>query len=382
MDYIAILGRQHEIGIAELESLYGPGSIMGINSHACFVDAEVDFGRLGSSVKLARYIETLPTTDIAAALNAAAPLIIEERKHARGKLKLGVSVYGARISSQQLMRASLGLKKKLRSKGLSVRLVPNNTQQLNAAQVLNNKLAKQNGFELNVIIDGKRSHLAKTVAIQDIDAYARRDREKPVRDTLVGMLPPKLAQTLINLANAQPGDTLLDPFCGTGTVLMEAHEMGISTIGSDISPDMVEATRVNMHWLAANRKQPKYTVELADATEHVWEPEIGAVAGETFLGPALRTLPEAGVLERIVEEVNDIHERFLKNLASQLKSGTRIALAVPAWHKNGRFLHLPCLDYLEDLGYNPVSFVHTSDELVYHRPQQVVGRRILILVRK
>ena len=383
MDYVAILGRQHELGIAELESLYGPGSITPINNNACFVNQEVDFDRLGSSIKFTRYIETLASHTVTQAIEAALPYICDVRKHRQGKLQLGISVYGTRISASQINRSALGLKKKLRSKGLSLRLVPNKQQELNAAQVLRNKLTKANGFELNVIVDGKRTHLTQTLAVQDIDEYTRRDRDKPVRDPLVGMLPPKLAQTLINLTNAKSGQTLLDPFCGTGTVLMEAFTMGINSHGSDISPNMVDATRVNMDWFAQKAKTPTFDVELADATRHDWKQPINIVAGETYLGPALRNLPDAPVLDRIVEEVDDIHRRFLQNMAAQIKSGTRLSLAIPSWHKDGKFIDLPTLDDLEKLGYNPSSFVHTSrDELIYHRPQQVVGRRILNLVRK
>ena len=73
MDYIVILGRQHELGIAELESLYGPGALMPINKHACFVSEEVDFDRLGSSIKSAKYIETLASHTVPQAIEAALP---------------------------------------------------------------------------------------------------------------------------------------------------------------------------------------------------------------------------------------------------------------------------------------------------------------------
>ena len=382
MEYIALLGRQHELGLAELEALYGPGSIRPINRHACFLDAEASFERLGSVIKLSRHLETLSHHSLVDAINSTLPFIVESRSHRTGKLQLGVSVYGGRVSAPQVNRAALGLKKRLRSKGLSVRLVPNKKPELNAAQILHNKLTATNGIELNLIFDGQKIHVSQTVSVQDIDEYTRRDREKPVRDPLVGMLPPKLAQTLINLTNAQPEDTLLDPFCGTGTVLMEAFAMGMNSRGSDISPDMVEATRVNMGWFTKNASTPTFDTTLADATTHQWSQPINVVAGETFLGPALRSLPEDEQLKRLIEEVDDIHRRFFLNLAAQLASRTRVSLAIPSWHNNGSFIDLPTLDDLEKLGYTPVSFVHANDALVYHRPQQVVGRRNVNLVRK
>lgn len=382
MKYIAILGRQHELALAELETLYGPESLEPINKHACFINKPVEFERLGSTIKITRFIQTLESQSIAQAIESVLPHILESRRERTGKLQLGLSTYGTRVTASQINRAALDLKRKLRSEGVSLRLVPNKAPELNAAQILNNKLTRENGFELNLIVDGNKTHLTQTLQVQDIDEYARRDRDKPVRDPLVGMLPPKLAQTLINLSGANPNQTILDPFCGTGTVLMEAFAMGINSYGSDISPEMIEATRLNMDWFAKNQQQPSYNVKLADATSHQWETNIDAVAGETFLGPALRKIPEKHALKTIIHDVDDIHRRFLLNLAPQLTSGVRVCLAVPSWHDSGVFIDLPCLDDLEKLGYNPSSFVFTHNKLVYHRPQQVVGRRILNLVRK
>jgi len=48
-----------------------------------------------------------------------------------------------------------------------------------------------------------------------------------------------------------------------------------------------------------------------------------------------------------------IIEKFLRNIASQLQPGTRLCLAVPAWQApSGHFHHLPLLDHLAEMGYN------------------------------
>ena len=96
----------------------------------------------------------------------------------------------------------------------------------------------------------------------------------------------------------------------------------------------------------------------------------------------MRDLPDKKALHRIIDEVNELHVQFLKNLHSQIKPGTKIALAVPAWYEKGQYYELQMLDYLKKMGYNPSSFVHVKQDMVYHRPQQVVGRRILLLQRK
>ncbi|MCE2415250.1 methyltransferase domain-containing protein [Candidatus Poribacteria bacterium] len=58
-------------------------------------------------------------------------------------------------------------------------------------------------------------------------------------------LPARLARVLVNLV-ALPGDRLLDPCCGTGTIVMAAAHSGIHTTGSDVNPRMIGATTKNL----------------------------------------------------------------------------------------------------------------------------------------
>lgn len=58
-------------------------------------------------------------------------------------------------------------------------------------------------------------------------------------------LPARLARVLVNLV-ATPGDSLLDPCCGTGTVVLSAAHNGLRAVGYDINPRMVGATVKNL----------------------------------------------------------------------------------------------------------------------------------------
>jgi len=58
-------------------------------------------------------------------------------------------------------------------------------------------------------------------------------------------LPPRIARMMVNLV-ATPGDTLLDPCCGVGTVLVEAAEMGVRALGCEINPRLVEHAAANL----------------------------------------------------------------------------------------------------------------------------------------
>ncbi|MCY4569662.1 MAG: methyltransferase domain-containing protein [Candidatus Poribacteria bacterium] len=58
-------------------------------------------------------------------------------------------------------------------------------------------------------------------------------------------LPARLARVLVNLV-AFPGDRLLDPCCGTGTIVMSAAHSGIHAVGYDVNPRMIGATTKNL----------------------------------------------------------------------------------------------------------------------------------------
>lgn len=59
-------------------------------------------------------------------------------------------------------------------------------------------------------------------------------------------LDPVLARVMVNLSGLSPGDTVLDPFCGTGGILIEAGLCGIGVKGLDIQEEMVDGTQENL----------------------------------------------------------------------------------------------------------------------------------------
>jgi tRNA G10 N-methylase Trm11 len=217
------------------------------------------------------------------------------------------------------------------------------------------------------------------------------------------MLPPKLAQIMINLAlGSVSPDRLsekwkkyyhdygramygvLDPFCGTGVILQEALMMGYSAYGTDVEPRMIDYTKRNIQWLV--RKYPEITgsltLDIADATKYQWLRKYSCVVSEAYLGRPLGKLPDEDTLTQIISNTNTIIKKFLINLRPQLPSADyRICLAVPAWRRpNGQLIELPLIDQLTDMGYNycDLKCVRRED-LVYFREDQVVARRLLRL---
>lgn len=385
---VAVLGRQPAIGRAELESLFGANKLVKVGETAVLIEKEaqeIDFARLGGTVKLAKLLTFLPFSDwqkiedyLIGSLPDHLGFIPE------GKIKLGLSSYGIKVSPKKVNATALALKKVIKSAGRSSRIVPNNDVALNTAQVLHNQLTSPTGIELILIKDGQRTVLAQTVKVQDIEAYAARDQARPKRDARVGMLPPKLAQIIVNLANPKPNATVLDPFCGTGVVLQEALLMGFNVYGTDLEPKMIEFTEANLQWLSRQYDlEATFTVgSEADATSYSWLINFDNIACETYLGRPFSTDPKPDVLKEVLRDVDTIHRKFLQNVARQTAGGFRLVLAVPAWKVKNGFLHLPVLDHLTDLGYTRLSFVHANnDKLIYHRENQFVGRELVVLTR-
>ncbi len=385
---LAILGRQPALGLAELESLYGSAHVMPLKGAAVLdvPTSEIKFKRLGGTIKLAQILTILPTTDWQKLLEYLLDKIPEHMQYQpAGKFTLGLSVYGLPVNLAEQNKGLMAIKRIIRSTGKSVRIVPNKTSELNSAQVLHNKLTTRGAWELILFRDGAKTILAQTFFVQDIDAYAARDQARPARDARVGMLPPKLAQTMINLANPPALGTLLDPFCGTGVVLQEALLMGFTVSGTDLEQRMVDFSQKNLDWLSRERPElkGKYTLEQGDATNHSWQDNISGVVSEVYLGRPLAKVPPSEELYKIAGDVNTIFKKFLANLGGQIKPGTRLCLAVPAWRTKNGFVHLPALDNLSNLGYNQVDFKHVEHkDLVYFREDQVVARELIVLEKK
>lgn len=397
MRYIAVLGRQPEISIAELSALFSRVTKISNELATFSSDKAPNIDRLGGCMKIATELLETPLEYL--------------QKLPEGKITLGVSDFSDKTNARRAQSEALKLKKILSRHGRSVRVVENKTAILSTATSLHNGLSgsKANKIEL-FLVNGK---WWRVIGVQNIDAYARRDQARPARDAKVGMLPPKLAQVLINLCGDLPaGSRILDPFCGTGVVLQEALLMGYSAYGTDLSERMIEYSNKNLTWLmstevpnsspssprpsgpssrasgANSRQQPPKCAEgkpfetsVGDATQFCWQGAIDAVACECYLGAPMSLPPAEIKLKEQKQECSSIILGFLKNLSSQITSGTPVTIAVPAWLRpDGHYYRMNLVDEIEDMGYNVKN--KSREGLLYYREGQVVARDIIILRKK
>ncbi len=393
--YIAILGRQPDISIAELVSVYGREHVSQITPAIAKIDAaSVDLSTLGGTIKYGQITDELPVSSHSnrSRFLAASHHIINSYsnkwQNSDRKITLGISAYNFDLPPRDIQKTGLLLKSKLKKTSASLRLIPNTETALSTATSHNNKLGLSPAkVELLIINTANSVIIAESCGAQNITAYTKRDHGKPRRDAFVGMLPPKLAQIMLNLAlggEATSPLTVLDPFCGTGTVLQEAMLRGFSVYGSDLNPKMVSYTKDNLDWIKRSHPQASGTIaslETADATNHTWQnaKQIDLVVSELYLGQPLSGLPSSEKLQQIVNNCDHIASQFLRNIHPQLSKSAKLCLALPAWQiDQGKFIQLPLISQLGSLGFERINF----SQLIYHRPDQIVAREILVLTTK
>lgn len=129
-------------------------------------------------------------------------------------------------------------------------------------------------------------------------------------------LHPKFARALVNLARVPMAGTVLDPFCGTGGVLLEAAAMGLRPIGSDRDPRMVSGTRASLRRSGADGG-----LVVADAGRLPWR--RGTVHGIATDPPYGRAASTRG------EPIERLYQRAFRTFADLLPAGAHAAVVLP-----------------------------------------------------
>lgn len=129
-----------------------------------------------------------------------------------------------------------------------------------------------------------------------------------------GVIMPKLARVLVNLSAVKAEDILLDPFCGTGGILIEAGMVGATPIGMDIQAKMVRGASQNLlfyhlkgHLITADATDIPLRVNSVDAV--VTDLPYGRVS---LISGDINAKSRASFIERLYEEAIGEIYRVLK----------------------------------------------------------------------
>ena len=327
------------------------------------------FDTLGGSLRLAEVFAEVDFPEIAEKI---AGFFLE--KIPDGKIHFGVFADGT------LRKKVLSdTKKILQKNGRNGRFLNRNFTNLDAGTLHRERVfSKENAAEILIIPSSGKFLLAKTVSAQRVEDFAERDFGKPARDMVVGMLPPKLALMMVNFSANEKGSLpprIWDPFCGTGTILVEAARMGISVFGSDVSDKMVTASQQNMtHFF------PKLPLDdsifLHDAMHNIPKKVFETVVvSEGFLGPIFKKSLSPQDFARAKKMVEGIYEQFF--LAAAHSKIQKMVISMPFWKLlDGRD------GFCEKTLASAQKFWENNAALRFRRKDQIVGREIFVFRRK
>lgn len=139
-------------------------------------------------------------------------------------------------------------------------------------------LFKDPDFKIRVIHHGK---WYLTRVIFERDKKTLEMRRAPLRPFFSPVsLHPKYAKFLVNVSRTREGETILDPFCGTGGILIEAGLLGRKTIGIDLSLNMVVGARLNLKYFGIRN----CTIHNADFLKMDFEERVDAIVTDMPYG--------------------------------------------------------------------------------------------------
>ena len=419
MRYAFVLGRVYTLSLAELLEVL-KNLVVGYKILACSQDVVVietdkplDIAklqlRLGGIIKIIRLIDIFQKkgkeypSQVLENYFTFKKIKSEYFSDYSGKKQFGVSIYTLDPTMrfrEESQRIAFLIKRILQEESQSVRaVIPQFPAQSLSSVLVNENQLLQKGAEIVIIAGNQKLFIGKTLTVQNYEDYGRRDYQRPARDERVGMIPPKVAQAMINMAGPlKPMDCILDPFCGSGTILQEAIFMGFKGIGSDLEQRMVENSEKNLEWFrnryhVALGRYKLFTSHAAEiASQLPPDSKISAIVSEGTLGPIYGKLPKKSEMQENFKNLSKLYDQVFKEFKKILPEGHRIVLCLPAYKiSHSDYESMPDLDFATQNGYtvvDPISpdltakykFLRVTPRksIIYDRKDQVVAREIII----
>ncbi len=169
------------------------------------------------------------------------------------------------------------------------------------------------GPDLTVHLIKINERVAISFDKHEIEGFNARDpNDRPFFHPLA--LNPKLARAMLNLARLKEGDRVLDPFCGSGSILIEAGLMGMDAFGTDRDREMLWGCRENLGYYGVEA-----TLGEGDATDIRLE-EMDAIVTDP---------PYARASKMFERGLDQLYSEFLASAYKALKAGGFLVLSVP-----------------------------------------------------
>jgi tRNA (guanine10-N2)-dimethyltransferase len=388
MTYFFILGANPALSLAEVFTVLGSLPSYELVDKDCLLvevtgslDSQALIKRLGGTIKIGQ-----------ASPFVGRDLLMEIKNKCQAKpgkkFSFGFSTFGKVTMS--IKSLAMNLKRALQEDGLGCRWVVSKEKNLSSVVVEQTGLLKD-GAEIVLIKQGERLLVGRTEVVQLFKDWSHRDYGRPERDDFSGMLPPKLARIMINLAKVEEREILADPFCGSGTVLTEGAMLGVhELIGSDVSLEAIDDTKKNLAWLRSQYDLADFHAQLFECDARNLSKILGSnsvdkVVTEPYLGPVVGTRATPANIKNLTT----LYSQFLVELDKVVKPNGRVVMVWPVLvgRKVNTFLDINMGPWrmwrpLPASLVTPAINLSQRQTIVYGRAGQKVWREIVILVKK
>jgi tRNA G10 N-methylase Trm11 len=445
--FVFVLGRETELCYAELlsvlKSFCFEFAVYSVADNLVFINSECEMlpcltDILGGVVKIYKLVD-YSSSDIVFEMSSH----VEQSFNKDGRVTFGISSFSNKYDTSRLNRVGLSLKSKLKSKGYSARFIANTDSSKVSSIISATQLSKDRAVELAIFSAGLKESMGVMVGCSDPRVWSEVDYGKPAGDKYSGMLPPKLARIMINMATSHVEESrasripnnkeqittefqssindqmtndklmsngkcqminnehvlVVDPFCGSGNLAIEAIRLGHDVIASDVSEKAVTDTKANIEWLKQGTELRVMDYELRenqakilnlDATTDQFIKELAAycllltagnniaVVAEPYLGEPKKHKSTMSAVAGEYSKVKDLYLGFLGNLRRLRGFGClTVCMVFPlveTYEGKMYSLYQNSVDEIKKIGYT-----ETQSPIVYGRDYQIVKREIVLL---
>ena len=138
---------------------------------------------------------------------------------------------------------------------------------------------------------------------------------------------------LVNMLGFDKGKTILDPFCGTGTFLIESIIQGYKVIGIDNRKECVSGTKKNLLWIMKerelNNKMKYIKQDNAEKLSCVDSLSIDGIVTEPILLPNFKSSPNYEMAEEELKRSKSVYEKSLLAMHRVLKNNGKVCIVTP-----------------------------------------------------
>lgn len=175
-----------------------------------------------------------------------------------------------------------------------------------------------------------KNFIGITKAVTNPKELKKRDLNRPSVDYMK-TISIRLAKILVNISKIKPGQVLVDPFAGSGTILQEALLKRVNVIGLDTDDISIKQSKANLEWLKkeynvnANFELIKLDARKMSSVVR----KANALVTEPYMGPFIRKLPRLEEAKALVLDLRELYDSIVKQAKDILSKDERIVIIIP-----------------------------------------------------